>query len=84
MDTPACYAVALGAHLVVAADEEAAVQLASSQPETVDAVVAFRSEDLLSYALRMNHSDAPSPASRFDFFDVSPGLMPTPASIMLW
>ncbi len=85
MDTPACYAAALERHLIVAASEEAALQLAAAQPDSVDALVVFdpSGADVLRYSLRLNHTDVPSPSNLIDLFDVSPGIMPTPGN-MLW
>ena len=38
---------------------------------------------LLSYSIRMNHSDVPPPELLLDMFDVSPGNMPLPGNL-LW
>ncbi len=83
MGTPTCYAAALTTNLLVAASEQEAVKQLEAEPDTIDALVVFHSEDLLSYSIRMNHTDVPDTQYLQDVFDVSPGLMPTPGN-MLW
>lgn len=75
MSSPACHDPVLAEHVIVMGSEPEALNFVASQPLAVDAVVVFDPQDVLKYAIRMNHSDVPTTRFITDFFDVHPGPM---------
>ena len=62
--------------------QEEALERASSQPESVDAIIAFGSDggESLQYTIRGNHTDLPSTRLAFNEFD----LLPDPQFRLYW